>query len=156
MSKTVLKNLVWLALPLGLAVGCASNRPAASEASYDATAAVLTPTSSEPESQIYVSSDAEMNTPPKGTSPQTWAIAQAIQQKLLSDPSLAPLGSTLVAKVSTDGDVTLTGNVASQSEQDRVRESISTLPGVRNVNDQQLAVGHFNGPSSLNTTSPQQ
>jgi len=152
MSNTVLKNLVWIALPLGLAVGCASNHPAteASEASYDQTAAVLTPTSAEPESKIYVSSSSDMSAAPQGTSPQTWAIAEAIQQKLLSDPSLAPLGSTLIAQVSTDGTVTLKGNVSSESEQDRVRESISTVPGVRNVNTQQLVVGRYNGPSNLN------
>jgi hypothetical protein len=149
MSKMMLKNLVWIAVPLGLAVGCAQNRPA-TEAAYEPLPnPALTPTSSEPGSQVYASSDASMNAAPNGASPATWALAQEIQQKLISDPTLAPLGTSVIAQVSGDGTVTLTGNVRTKSEQQRVRDTISTLPGVRSVNDQ-TKIGRFNGPSTIN------
>lgn len=154
--KTLFKNLVWMALPLGLAVGCAENRPA-EQASYGPPPnVVLQPTSSEPEQRIYRETDAAVATPnvtvntaPAGTSPETWAVAEEIRQKLMSDTTFAPLGSTLIANVSRDGVVTLKGNVSSPSEQQRVSDAISSLPGVRGI-DNQLSVGSFRGGGTVN------
>jgi osmotically-inducible protein OsmY len=67
----------------------------------------------------------------------------------MSDTTLAPLGSTLIANVSRDGVVTLKGNVSSPSEQQRVSDSISSLPGVRGI-DNQLSVGSFRGGGTVN------
>jgi len=89
MMKTLFKNLVWMALPLGLVMGCAENPPA-SEASYGpAPDVVLQPTSAEPEQRIYRESDATVGSQnvtvsavPAGASPQTWALAEEIRQKI--------------------------------------------------------------------------
>jgi hypothetical protein len=157
MLKEIYKNLVWIVLPLGLAVGCAENRPA-TEASYGpAPDVTLQPTSAEPEQRIYRSTDAAptgadatvSTTPtPAGASPENWAVAEEIRLKLISDTTLAPMGSALIANVSKDGVVTLTGNVSSRSEQQRVCDSISSLPGVRGI-DNQLIVGRYSGSSTL-------
>jgi len=156
MLKEIYKNLVWIVLPLGLAVGCAENRPPA-EASYGpAPDVVLQPTSAEPEQRIYRSTDAATGADatvtttsvPAGVSPENWAVAEEIRQKLISDTTLAPMGSALIANVSKDGVVTLKGNVSSQSEQQRVCDSISSLPGVRGI-DNQLIVGRYSGGSTL-------
>jgi hypothetical protein len=155
MLKIICKKLVWIALPLGLAVGCAENRPA-TEASYGPPPdVVLQPTSAEPEQRIYRETaatptgvDATVTTTPAGVSPENWAVAEEIRQKLESDATLAPLGSTLIANVSKDGVVTLKGNVSSPSEQQRMSDSISNLPGVHGI-DNQLVVGRTSGSGTL-------
>jgi hypothetical protein len=157
MMKTFYKNLVWMVLPLGLVVGCAENRPV-SEASYGPPPnVVLQPTSREPEQRIYRETDSAVtapnvtvNTAPAGASAETWAVAEEIRQKLMSDTTLAPMGSTLIANVSKDGVVTLRGNVSSPSEQQRVCDSISSLPGVRSI-DNQLSFGSYRSSGTLNT-----
>ena len=156
MKKTFCKSLVWIALPLGLVVGCAENRPA-SEASYGPPPnVVLTPTSAEPEQRIYRETDTTapgaattVTTAPAGTSAQTWAVAEEIRQKLTSDATLAPLGSTLIASVEKDGTVTLKGNISSASEQQRVCDTIASLPGVRGVNNE-LSVGGYHRDTTVN------
>ena len=156
MLKTLFKNAVWMVLPLGLAIGCAENRPA-SEASYGpAPEVVLQPTSAEPEQRIYRQSDATVGSQnvtvsavPTGASPQTWALAERIRQKLTSDTTLAPMGSSLIANVGSDGVVTLKGTVSSTDEQQRVCDSIANLPGVRGV-DNQLTIGTYHGKGTLN------
>jgi hypothetical protein len=147
MLKVTLKNLLWIALPLGLAVGCAENRPETTAAYSPSPDAALAPTSARPEQHIYNSGDATVDQstvtasqPPGGASPASWAVAQEIQQKLTSDPTLAPLGSSLIANVGKDGVVTVHGTVGSRSEEQRVCDTISALPGVQGVNNQ-LSVG---------------
>jgi BON domain len=141
MLKTVFKNLLCLALPLGLAVGCAENRPQ-TEAMYGPDSSeMLTPTSSQPGQRIY--SDvpvegpaAEINQVPPGANPANWAIADEIRQRLTSDATLAPYGSSLVASVGGDGVVTLRGAINSPDEQKRVCDTIASLPGVREVKNE--------------------
>ncbi len=171
MLKALCKNLIWLAVPLGLAVGCASN-----EASYAPETTVglalpghdmtLAPTSSHTtRSRVYAEGgthyedtsstfSTDVNIPPAGANPQTWDLAQEIQWKLISDQSLAPMGSSLTAQVSNDGVVTLQGAVASTDEQQRVGDTISSLPGVKSV-DNQLKIGMASSSGSLDTQQPQ-
>ena len=156
MLKTICKIVVWMAIPLGLAVGCAANR-APTEAAYSSSSgAALTPTSGEPEQRIYSStepiaagSSASMEAAPRGADPQNWNVAEAIQQKLLQDKSLAPLGSSLIAEVNKDGVVTLKGRVSSPSEKERVRATLASVPGVTGVNDDQLGIGQAAGVGTL-------
>jgi|GEM_PF-3174298 len=164
MLKAIYKNAVWMALPLSLALGCAANRPVTqAEATYSPMPGeVLTPTSAEPEQRIYTSTapvsadtDTAMTAAPAGANPQTWAIAEEIREKLVTDPTLAPMGSKLITEVGQDGTVTVRGDVSSSSEKDRVCDAISNLPGVRSVNADDLKIGHFFGKGNLNMQQPE-
>jgi hypothetical protein len=117
---------------------------------------MLEPTSAQPEQHIYSNTGSteenanpQFGEAPTGATPTKWSIAEEIQQILTSDTTLAPLGSSLVAEVGTDGNVTLRGTVSSRSEEKRVCDTISRLPGVRGVNDK-LSVGRVFGDSTLN------
>ena len=154
MLKAICKNLVWMAVPLTLALGCAANR-SETDASY-APAATLTPTSGEPEQRIYSSFDPSATTtsesvdaPPAGADPANWQVAEAIREKMMADKSLAPLGSSVIAEVGKDGTVTVKGNVRSPSEKQRVRDTISTVPGVKDINDDQLGIGRSSGNGTV-------
>jgi hypothetical protein len=154
--KRLFKNLVGIALPLGLAMGCAENRPHAQAVYGPPPNVVLQQTSAEPEQRIYRETDttgapaaAVVNTAPGGASPENWALAEKIREKLISDTTLAPLGSELIANVGKDGVVTLTGSVSSPSEEQRVCDTISSLPGVRGVNNE-LSVGRRAGSGRVN------
>jgi hypothetical protein len=156
MLKTIFKNLFWIALPLGLAVGCAENRPQAEASFAPDPSEMLTPTSGRQEPQIY-SSDPAIDTanvsisqPPSGANPTHWAIAEEIRQKLIADETLAPTGTSLIAEVGNDGIVTLHGSVGNSAEQKRVCDTIAGLPGVRGV-DNQMAVGSDWRNRTLNT-----
>jgi len=155
MLKSICKNVAWLIVPLGLAMGCAANHTSTNaDASYGSTP-MLTPTSSEPEQRIYstdpstVSANSDFNAPPPGADSTDWGVAEGIRQKLTADPSLAPLGSQLIAEVGKDGAVTLKGVVQTQDEQTRVRDTVASVPGVKSVNDDQLKVGKFQGSGKL-------
>ena|SRR5258708_6407467 len=158
MLKTIYKNLFWIALPLGLAMGCAENRPQA-EASYSTPPnVVLQPTSSRPDQNIYNNSGAPVDTsdftaPPAGANPSSWAVSEEIREKLIADKSIAPFGSSLIAQVAPDGKVTLRGTVGSASEQQRVADSIASLPGVHGI-DNQLSVGRDYQNKTIDTTNP--
>jgi osmotically-inducible protein OsmY len=161
MLKTICNNVLWIAVPLGLAMGCAENRPQA-EATYSTPPnVVLQPTSSRPDQQVYNNSTdsgapvdtSDFTAPPAGANPSSWAINEEIREKLMTDKSLAPFGSSLIAQVSPDGKVTLRGNVSSASEQQRVADSIASLPGVRGV-DNQLNVGKDYQNKTINTEQP--
>lgn len=150
MIKATCRNLLLLAVPLSLAVGCASNRPNTyADAEYaPAPEVVLAPTSARPDQHIYNGSEAtveqstvSVSQPPGGANPASWAVAQEIREKLVSDPSMAPLGSSLIANVGADGTVTLHGTLSSRSEEQRVCDTISALPGVQGINNQ-LVVGN--------------
>jgi hypothetical protein len=159
MLKTFYKNLVWMVLPLGLVVGCTQSRdiPLSQTTYIPASSVALAPTSAEPEQRIYretattvtAAPDGTVDSTPEGASAQSWAVAEEIRQKLTSDATLAPMGSSLIASVSQDGVVTLRGNVRSPSEQQRVCDSISSLPGVRSV-DNQLSFGSYRSTRSVN------
>lgn len=153
MLKTVSKSLLLIALPLGLAVGCASNRPQTQAFYSSDPSTTLAPTSARADQRIYSESAsgapvANVGQPPAGASPANWAIAEEIRQRLISDETLAPLGSSLIAKVSNDGVVTLSGNVGPASEQQRVCDTIAGLPGVRGVKNN-LNGGRDSGTGSL-------
>ena len=150
------KNLLWLALPLAIAVGCAQNRPESAAVYGPAPTVTLAPTSAEPDQHIYNNggSTVEQSTvtvsqAPGGADPATWAVAQEIREKLISDPTLAPLGSSLIANVGKNGVVTVQGTVSSPSEQQRVCDTLAALPGVQGINNQ-LSVGRVTGEGKLN------
>lgn len=158
MLKTICKNLCWIALPVGLAVGCASNNPPETVASYGpAPGQVLEPTSAQAQQRIYsepagepeAAATIDVNTPPSGADQSKWSIAEEIQGKLVTDANMAPLGSSLKAEVGDGGIVTLRGVVGSPSEEKRVTDCIAALPGVSHV-DSQLTVGTVSGDSTLN------
>jgi hypothetical protein len=147
MLKAICKNVVWIAVPLSLALGCASTSRTDTQASYE-PAATLTPTSGEPEQRIYsnvdpgtVNTSEDIDAAPSGADAQNWQVATAIREKMTQDQSLAPFGSSLIAEVGKDGNVTLKGRVSSPSEKERVKETISNVPGVKGVNDDSLGIG---------------
>jgi hypothetical protein len=159
MLKSIAKSLVWMALPLGLAVGCATHQTTTTaDATYGPTP-MLSATSGEPEQRIYSTDPAaaaapsDINAPPQGASTADWSLAQGIQDKLTADPTIAPLGSKLIAEVGKDGVVTLKGVVKTPDEQQRVRDTIASVPGVSSVNDQ-LRVGTYHGGDQLDTLQP--
>jgi len=152
MLKAICKNLVWMAVPLGLAMGCAANRNTTTAEAQYGPVPTLTPTSGEPEQRIYSTPVmADVDAPPPGASAANWGVAESIRQKLTSDPTLAPLGSSLIAEVGKDNVVTLRGVVPTQDEQKRVRDTIASVPGVNGVNDEQLKIGKFQGDGKLDT-----
>ena len=158
MLKSICKNAVWMALPLSLALGCAANRTTTSaEAEYSSTP-VLAPTSGEPEQRIYSTDPAaatsDIDAPPAGANAADWGVAESIRQKLTADPTLAPLGSQLIAEVGKDGVVTLKGVVKTPDEHERVRDTIASVPGVKGVNDDQLKIGTYNSGGRLDTLQP--
>jgi hypothetical protein len=160
MLKSICKNMVWMAVPLGLAMGCAANRTTTTADATYGPAPMLTPTSGEPEQRIYstdptaAAATTDLNAPPAGANAADWGVAEAIREKLTQDPTLAPLGSQLIAEVNNDGAVTLKGVVKTSDEQQRVRDTIAGVPGVKSVNDDQLTVGTFHGGSKLDTLEP--
>lgn len=161
MLKSICKNMVWMAVPLGLVMGCAANRTTTTADATYGPAPMLTPTSGEPEQRIYSTdvsgavAPSDINAPPPGVDAADWGVADAIRVRLTEDPTLAPLGSELSCEVGKDGVVTLKGVVKTSSEQERVRDAITGVPGVKSVNDDQLKVGNFKGGNTLDTTQPQ-
>jgi hypothetical protein len=153
MLKSICKNVVWMALPLSLALGCAANRSTTTEAQYGPVP-VLTPTSGEPEQRIYstapgtAATSSDMDAPPPGATTANWNVAEAIRQKLTEDPTLAPLGSKVITEVGKDGTVTLKGTVKTPEEQKRVHDTIASVPGVNSLNDE-LKVGTYRGGGRL-------
>jgi len=155
MLKAICKNVVWMAIPLSLALGCASSHTE-TQASYG-QAATLTPTSGEPEQRIYstvdpgtVNTSEDIDAPPAGANAQNWQVAEAIREKMTQDKSLAPFGSSLIAEVGKDNTVTLKGRVSSSSEKERVRDTIANVPGVNGVNDDALGIGRSTDKGTIN------
>jgi hypothetical protein len=158
MTKRICKNLVWLALPLGLAMGCASHESSTTTAAVYGPTPVLTPTSGEPEQRIYSTdpnaATTSVNAAPPGANQQDWNVAEAIRARLTADPTLAPAGSSLISEVGNGGVVTLKGSVQSENEKDRVKATISNIQGVSSVNDDQLKIGQdYHGAGKLDTMS---
>jgi hypothetical protein len=148
-----------MAVPLSLAVGCATHKTTTANAEYGPTP-VLSATSGEPEQRIYsndpskLTATSSMDAPPAGADSSNWNVAEAIRQKLTSDPSLAPLGSSLITEVGKDGTVTLKGTVKTEGEKQRVHDTIASVAGVSGVNDE-LKVGTYHGTGNLDMNQPQ-
>ena len=76
-----------------------------------------------------------------GTAPavsQDGSIQAAIDKKIADDPSLASLG--IIATV-LDGKVTITGTVKSEALKSQVERAIRSISGVRQVDNQIVAMG---------------
>jgi|SRR5690348_15153005 osmotically-inducible protein OsmY len=130
------KNLVWLTVPLLLAVGCAENHRDTSVSYSPALSESVSPTSDRAETRVYPAppaSGADVSTVPAGATPQDWKLAQEIQSLLMSDRTV---GKAPVAAVVNNGVVTLRGEVRNKKERARLREEIANLPGVTRVDDQ--------------------
>jgi len=161
MLKTICRNLVWMALPLSLAVGCATHETTTTaEGNYSSTP-VLAPTSGEPEQRVYstdpstLSATSSIDAPPAGASSSNWNVAEAIREKLTADPSIAPLGSSLITEVGKDGVVTVKGVVKTTGEKERIHNTITSVPGVASVNDDQVKIGRYQGSGRLDMNQPQ-
>jgi len=102
------------------------------------------------ESSATAGAASDLNAPPPGATAANWDVAESIRQKLTDDPTLAPLGSQLKAEVGNNGVVTLKGVVKTPDEQQRVHDTIASVPGVSSVNDE-LKVGTYRGGGKLDT-----
>jgi uncharacterized lipoprotein YajG len=131
--KKNLKSLIWLSVPVLLAVGCAETRRDPSVSYSPALSQSYTPTGSAmPRAYPDDSSNVTLTAPPPGAGSQDWALAQQIQSVLMADHRL----DSQVAAVVKGGVVTLRGGVKSNRERERLREEISRVPGVVRVDDQ--------------------
>jgi hypothetical protein len=144
-----------MAVPLSLAVGCATHETTTTTAQADyGPTPVLAPTSGEPEQRIYstdqsaMTATGSMDGRPAGASSSDWGVAEAIREKLISDPTLAPLGSNLITEVGKDGAVTVKGVVKTKDEKQRVHDTIASVPGVTSVNNE-LKIGTYHGKGTL-------
>ena len=130
--KTNLKNLVWLTVPMLLAVGCAENHRDSSVSYSPALSQPSTATSDRPEARVYPApTDTAV---PQGASSQDWALAQEVRSLLMSDRKLGE--GAPVAAVVNNGVVTLRGEVRNEKERQRLHDAIGRLPGVQRVEDQ--------------------
>ena len=135
--KKSFNNLVWLSVPLLLAVGCAE-RERASSVSYSPalseSSESFTPTSDRTGARVYASPAAsDQFAPPPGAAPQDWNVAEEVRSLLRSEPKL---GNAPMAAVVKNGVVTLRGSVRNENERERLREEVARLPGVLRVDDQ--------------------
>lgn len=134
--KKSLNNLVWVAVPLLLTVGCAENHRDASVSYSPAISESVSPTSDRAETRAYANpspTGADIATVPPGASSQDWALAEQIRSLLLADRTV---GKAPMAAVVNNGVVTLRGNVRNKKEKERLITEISQLPGVQRVDDQ--------------------
>ncbi|HTL17332.1 MAG TPA: BON domain-containing protein [Patescibacteria group bacterium] len=134
MKKNV-KWLVWLSVPVLLAVGCAENRHDSSVSYSPALSHGYTATSDRPVTRVYPGEPSSINVtpPPAGASSQDWALAEEIRSLLTSDRKLgdAPMAATV-----HNGVVTLRGSVRNDRQRRQLRDEIAQLPGVQRVDDQ--------------------
>src|SRR5579862_264406 len=130
-----LNKMLWLVTPVLLIAGCAESRPAPSDAYSPALTEPSTPTSDRPESRVYAetSTSADKYSPPQGADAGDWAVAEEIRYMFTADRTL---GRTPMAAVVKKGVVTRRGGVSNHKERERLRNEISTLPGVARVDDQ--------------------
>jgi hypothetical protein len=155
MLKTPFKTLLTIALPVALAVGCASNKGSG-------------PTSDRPGDRVYAEGTAPEETPrggiimpstmPPGAASTDWALADAIRGTLTADRTLAPYPSDFRATVEkgANGKVKLEGTVPNEHERQRLHESIASLPGVVEVDDQIVIGGKVaTGKADLREPHPQ-
>jgi hypothetical protein len=135
MKKRNWKYLLWTALPLALAAGCAHNERSSSVAVNPFQNSSLPPTSDTAQQQVYSGDMAPTGqyAPPAGASAADWTLAEKIRGMLSADPKLtrAP-----VAAVVNNGVVTLRGYVHNERQRERVKAAVASVPGVTQVNDQ--------------------
>ena len=133
--KKRLNTLVWLAVPMLLAVGCAETHRDASVSYSPALSEPLPATSDRPEARVYAAPDAATTATaaPQGASPQDWTLAEEIRSLLMSDRTL---GKAPMTAVVNNGVVTLRGEFRNEKERRRVHDEIARLPGVQRVDDQ--------------------
>src|SRR5581483_168899 len=133
--KKNLKSLVWLSVPVLVAVGCASNQPDRSVSYSPALSESYSPTSDRDAARVYstVPSNIEVTTPPTGANSQDWTLAEEIRGLLTSDRKL---GDAPMAAVVKNGVVTLRGSVRNDRQRQELRDEIARLPGVQRVDDQ--------------------
>src|SRR5579862_767354 len=133
--KTNLKNLVWLTVPMLLAVGCAETHRDSSVSYSPALSEPLSPTSDRPEARAYPAPAGTTATvAPAGASSQDWTLAEEIRALLMQDRKLGA-GAPMTAVVN-NGVVTLHGESRNEKERQRLHDEISRLPGVQRVDDQ--------------------
>lgn len=133
--KRNLKSLVWLSVPVLLAVGCAENRRDPSVSYSPALSDSYAPTSNRDTARVYpgTPSNTDVTAPPRGANNQDWQVGQEIRSLLMSNPKLgnAPMAATV-----NNGVVTLRGTFHSERERQELRDEIARLPGVQRVDDQ--------------------
>jgi hypothetical protein len=131
--KRNLKSILWLSVPVLLAVGCSETRHDSSVSYSPALSDSYTPTGPAA-SRVYAEepSNVSVTAPPAGAGSQDWALAQQIQSTLMADPKI----DSQVAAVVKNGVVTLRGGIKSNREREHLREEIARIPGVVRVDDQ--------------------
>lgn len=147
MLNAIYKNLIWMTLPVSLAIGCAADRPQAEAVYSPLPAGRLEATSALPEQQIYDASVPSDVTPGSATA-ANWKLGEEIRERLLADRTIGSYPESLRVEVGNGGIVTLRGSVRSRSEERRTCESIATLPGVNRI-DNELVVGGAENTGTL-------
>ncbi|MES2200168.1 MAG: BON domain-containing protein [Chlamydiota bacterium] len=64
-----------------------------------------------------------------------WEITMRIKETILGDSALSP-SNRLISVNTTNGVVTLTGNVSSQDQIDEIMNKVAAIPGVKKVVNQ--------------------
>lgn len=130
-----ISRLLWLALPLGLTVGCAHTQNYATAQFAPLPTAALAPTSNRAEPRIYAGGTgfAEDYSAPPGASPADWNLAEEIRDRLTTDHAWK---ASPVTAVVNNGQVTLRGEVPNDTQRREVTQMVASLPGVQRVNDQ--------------------
>jgi hypothetical protein len=134
-SNKNLNKMLWLVTPVLLIAGCAETPRGGSDAYSPALTEPSAPTSDRPESRVYAetSTSVDKYSPPPGADAADWAVAEEIRLMFTGDRTL---GRTPMAAVVKKGVVTLRGGTSNHKDRERLRNEISTLPGVARVDDQ--------------------
>jgi hypothetical protein len=135
MTKHSLKTLLWMALPIALASGCAHTDSDGPAAFNSIQPAPMSPTSDRAEPRVYgeMAPPADQFAPPPGASTGDWQLAEELRYMFTTNRTLA---SSPVAGTVSKGMVTLRGNVATQTERDKVHAAVAGLPGMDQLDDQ--------------------
>lgn len=75
------------------------------------------------------------------TAPADWQITLQVKKALLSDNSLA-LGDKFISVSTTDGVVTLTGEVSTEAQMNKIIKIVRDVKGVVKVNNQLTLSSH--------------
>jgi hypothetical protein len=143
MSKTTLKNMLWMSLPLAVAVGCAHTQPQTTPVYSDVPPRALAPTSELPVERVYAEQDSITRTAaPYGASAADWALNERIRGLLTGDKTLGPFPGEVMAVVDREnhGLVRLSGTIINDMERQRMCHAIANVEGVTLVDDKMLIV----------------
>jgi hypothetical protein len=146
MLKTALKNLLWISLPLVLAVGCAHTETEKPVVYSDLPERPATPTSEQTATRVYAGQESITPTaPPAGVSAEDWTLNENLRALFTSDKRLAPYPSEVTAVVDQKehGVVRLSGHVVNTATRKRVNEAVAKLPGVTRVEDHMVVGSHM-------------